>query len=129
MCPIRVLVADDSFYMRLALRSLLEAETDIEVVGEASNGLEALEETRLLHPDVILMDLNMPIRDGLEATAAIKGEMAGTQVIVLTAEDSAKHRAEALRVGAAGLVGKHHLRDLIMEIRGLFKIKGAEERY
>src|SRR5215211_9025342 len=82
--PIRVLIVDDHGVVREGLRAYLELEPDIEVVGEARDGLEGVRRAQELHPDVVLMDLVMPNMDGVEATTAIKTERPETHVIVLT---------------------------------------------
>ncbi len=82
--PIRVLIADDHYMVREGLKVFLSAQEDLEVVGEASDGAEALEQCRALSPDVVLMDILMPVLDGSEATARIRAECPHAQVIALT---------------------------------------------
>jgi DNA-binding NarL/FixJ family response regulator len=103
---VRVLVADDQSLVRAGFRMLLADEEDLEVVGEASNGLEAVEKATRLRPDVILMDIRMPELDGLEATRRILDNDDRARVLVLTTFDLDEYVYEALRVGASGFVLK-----------------------
>lgn len=103
---IRVIVADDQAMVRAGFRLLLSGEPDLEVVGEASNGLEAVDKTRRMRPDVVLMDIRMPELDGLEATRRILASGDGTRVLVLTTFDLDEYVFEALRSGASGFVLK-----------------------
>jgi DNA-binding NarL/FixJ family response regulator len=103
---IRVLVADDQSMVRAGFRMLLSGEADIEVVAEASNGLEAVEKAARLQPTVILMDIRMPELDGLEATRRILAANAQARVLILTTFDLDDYIYEALRAGASGFVLK-----------------------
>jgi DNA-binding NarL/FixJ family response regulator len=103
---IKVLVADDQSMVRAGFRMLLGGEPDIEVVAEASNGLEAVEKAARYGPTVVLMDIRMPELDGLEATRRILAADATAKVIVLTTFDLDEYVYEALRVGASGFVLK-----------------------
>ena len=103
---IRVLVADDQSMVRAGFRMLLSGEEDIEVVAEASNGLEAIEKAARYDPTVILMDIRMPELDGLEATRRILAADRGARVLILTTFDLDEYVYEALRVGASGFVLK-----------------------
>jgi DNA-binding NarL/FixJ family response regulator len=103
---IRVLVADDQSLVRAGFRMLLRGEQDIEVVAEASNGLEAVEKAARYEPNVILMDIRMPELDGLEATRRILAADDGARVLVLTTFDLDEYVYEALRAGASGFVLK-----------------------
>lgn len=105
---ISVLLADDQALVRAGFRALIDAQTDLEVVGEASDGSEAVSLTTDLKPDVILMDIRMPNMDGLEATRAIASdpELDGVRIIILTTFDLDEYVFEALRVGAAGFLVK-----------------------
>ena len=82
--PIRVLIADDHSVVRQGLRMFLGLDGELEVIGEAENGAEALEKARALHPDVVLMDLVMPVMDGIQATSAIRTELPDTEVVAVT---------------------------------------------
>ncbi len=101
----RVLVVDDHLLARNGIVSLLVAN-NIEVIGEASDGLEALEKTRQLMPDIILMDIKMPPCNGLEATRLIKTEMPQIKIIILTACDDDEYLFEAIKSGAEGYLSK-----------------------
>ena len=104
--PARILIADDHILVRDGYRLMLEREEGLEVVGEASNGREAVELCRKLGPDLVLMDVRMPEMDGLEATRAIKGESPTTSVLVVTTYDNPDYLFEAVEAGAAGYVLK-----------------------
>ncbi|MFC7528756.1 response regulator [Actinoplanes sp. GCM10030250] len=105
---IRVLLADDQALVRAGFRALLGAEPDIEVVGEAADGLQAVELVRAARPDVVLMDIRMPGVDGLEATRRIAADaaLAGTRVVILTTFELDEYVFEALRTGASGFLVK-----------------------
>jgi DNA-binding NarL/FixJ family response regulator len=105
---IRVLLADDQVLVRAGFRALLDAEPDIEVVGEAGDGAAAVRLTRSTRPDVVLMDVRMPHVDGLEATRQIVADdtLAATRIVILTTFDLDEYVFEALRVGAAGFLVK-----------------------
>jgi DNA-binding NarL/FixJ family response regulator len=104
---VRVLIVDDQSLVRAGFRMILESELDVEVVGEAADGLEALELAGELAPDVILMDVRMPNVDGLEATRRLlDGKDDGPRVLILTTFDLDEYVYEALRVGASGFLLK-----------------------
>jgi DNA-binding NarL/FixJ family response regulator len=105
---IRVLLADDQELVRTGFRMILEGESDVEVVGEASDGREAVEQVALKHPDVVLMDVRMPNLDGLEATRQIvaSNRGGGSRVLILTTFDLDEYVYEALRAGASGFLLK-----------------------
>jgi len=104
--PIRVLIADDHFIVRHGLRLMLEALPELEIVGEASDGAEALQMVRELQPDVVLMDMLMPVMNGAEATAAIRREVPHTQVVMLTSALDEQAVTEALQAGAISYIYK-----------------------
>jgi len=106
MKKIRVLIADDHTLVRDGIRSLLALTADIEIVGEAANGREALEKVRQLVPDVVLMDLAMPIMGGLEATRRIRREFPATKVLALTQYDDSEYVIPVIAAGARGFVTK-----------------------
>ena len=99
---IRVLIVDDHAIVREALRSLLQSQEDIEVVGEAIDGREAISKTKSLKPDVVLMDITMPGIDGLEATRQIKDFHPDVQIMVLTMHEDNWHFFNVLSAGASG---------------------------
>ena len=104
---VRVLVADDQALVRAGFRKILEADSEIEVVGEAADGLEAVERANALEPDVVLMDIRMPRLDGIAATRQLAGERGGgPQVLVLTTFGLEEYVYEALRAGASGFLLK-----------------------
>jgi DNA-binding NarL/FixJ family response regulator len=105
---IRILVADDQMLVRAGFRSLLDAEDDIEVVGEAADGEQAVAMTRQHRPDVVLMDIRMPGLDGLEASRRILADpaLSGTHVVILTTFESDEYIFEAIRLGASGFLVK-----------------------
>jgi DNA-binding NarL/FixJ family response regulator len=117
---IRVAVADDQALVRLGLRVLLESEDDVEMVGEATDGREAVELARRERPDVVLMDVRMPVMDGLEALRAITedSELAATRVVVLTTFELDEYVFDALRSGASGfLIKDSEPADILRAIR------------
>jgi two-component system, NarL family, response regulator LiaR len=101
----RVVLVDDQDLIRFGLRSVL-SQADVEIVGEASSGREALEISRRLKPDLVVMDIEMPEMDGLQATREIKAELPTTSVLILTSHDEPEYLLEAVRAGAAGYVLK-----------------------
>lgn len=103
---LRVLIADDHTIVRSGVHLLLEGEADIEVVGEALNGREALQQAEKLKPDLILMDISMPEMDGLEATRQVKTRWPNIQVLILTMHRSDEYFFEALKSGASGYILK-----------------------
>ena len=116
----KLLLAEDHALVREGLRNMLASEPDLEVVGEAANGLEALELCRELRPDLVLMDVRMPQMDGLEATRRIKDELPTTSVLVVTSNESPEYLLDAVRAGAAGYVLKEATRgELLDAVRGV----------
>jgi DNA-binding NarL/FixJ family response regulator len=103
---VRVLLADDQHLVRTGLRMILSAEADLEVVGEAADGEEAIARCEELSPDVVLMDVRMPVMDGVEATRRLQGLANPAKVIVLTTFDLDEVVFEALRAGAVGFLLK-----------------------
>ncbi len=100
---VRVLIADDQALIRTGFRKILESEPDIDVIGEAGDGREAIQTALLHRPDVVLMDIRMPRVDGLEATRQLAGK---TRVLILTTFDLNEYVYEALRAGASGFILK-----------------------
>lgn len=118
--PIRVLIVDDQTLIRLGFRMVLESTGDIDVVGEASDGAEALTAVAELSPDVVLMDVRMPGVDGIEATARIRRAHPDVRVLVLTTFDLDEYAFGALRAGAGGFLLKDARRDeLIAAVRAV----------
>lgn len=104
--PIRVLVAEDQALLRASLAALLDAEPDLEVVGQAADGLEAVALATRLRPDVVLTDIRMPVEDGIEATRRICAVLPDTRVLVLTMFEVDDYVLGALRAGASGFLLK-----------------------
>jgi DNA-binding NarL/FixJ family response regulator len=119
MSVIRVLLADDHHLFREGLANILSSQVDFEVVGEASDGLEALVKARELAPDLILMDVGMPGCDGLEATQRIKRELPRVVVVMLTVRDEDEKLFKAIRNGAQGYLLKSiRSREMLSLLRG-----------
>jgi DNA-binding NarL/FixJ family response regulator len=119
---VRVLLADDENLVRSGLRLILESEGDISVVGEAGNGVEAVDATTRLDPDVVLMDVQMPVKDGLAATEEIValGRTESSRVIILTTFDLDEYVYQALRAGASGyLLKRAPAEELVAGIRAV----------
>ena len=115
---IRVLLADDQGLVRAGFRMILRAERDIDIVGEASDGQDAVDQAQALHPDVILMDIRMPGMDGIEATRRITESATGTRVLILTTFDLDEYVYAALRAGASAFLLKDAKEDqLVTAIR------------
>lgn len=104
--PVRLLLVDDQRLMRDGLRTLLEMEPQMAVAGEASNGQEALDQYAALRPDVTLMDVRMPVMDGVEATRRLRARWPDARVIILTTFDDDEYVFEGLRAGALGYLLK-----------------------
>src|SRR5207249_3628040 len=103
---IRVLIVDDHSVVREGLRMFLARDSDLEVVGEAADGAEAIEQARRLQPDVVVMDLLMPVLDGIAATRMIRSELPETEVLALTSVLERASVVEAIRVGVIGYLLK-----------------------
>ncbi len=122
MEPMRILLVDDHLLFRKGIASLLDDREEVEVVGEAGDGLEALEKARELMPDLILMDINMPNCDGLEATRLIKQEMPYVRIVMLTVSDEDDHLFEAIKAGAQGYLLKNVAPDELFNLLdGVFR--------
>lgn len=111
---IRVLIADDQSLVRAGLRMILDAEENIEVVGEAGGGAGAVTNTEALRPDVVLMDIRMPDLDGIEATRRIVRDESSPRILVLTTFDLDEYVYEALRAGASGFLLKDAPEDQLL---------------
>lgn len=128
--PIRVLVVDDQRLMRAGIVSLLEIQDGIEVVGQAANGEEAIELSLALQPDVVLMDVRMPVMDGIAATEQICRQHPDCHVLMLTTFDDEEYIVDALQVGASGYLLKNiPANDLAQAIqavhRGIYQLDSA----
>jgi DNA-binding NarL/FixJ family response regulator len=104
--PLKILIADDQLLLRAGFRKLLDGEDGLEVVGDAGDGQEAVTMVDRLHPDVVLMDIRMPVLDGIEATRRIGRRAPGTAVLVLTTYDLDEYVFAALEAGASGFLLK-----------------------
>jgi DNA-binding NarL/FixJ family response regulator len=104
---VRVLLADDQDLVRAGFRMILETQADIQVAGEAGDGVEAIAATRRLQPDVVLMDIRMPNLDGLQATRQIVAARSGSRVVILTTFDLDEYVYQALTIGASGFLLKN----------------------
>ena len=117
MFPKRLLIVDDVFQVRAELRTLLALAGDIEIVGEAANGLEAVRQAVTLKPDVVLMDLEMPLMNGYQATRQIKQQLPACRVIALTIQDYAEALEQAVQSGVDAFIVKGApLASLVQEI-------------
>ncbi len=122
MSKTRVLIADDHALMREGIIAFLKFYDDIEIVGEASNGLEAIERAVKLKPDVILMDVSMPELGGIEATLEIKNRMPGMKILILTQYSDKEYVSRLLKAGVSGYILKQAVgTDLISAIRAVAK--------
>jgi len=116
---VRVLIVDDADAVRKLIRSLLQKASDIQVVGEAGDGAEAINLARELRPDVVLMDVTMPVMDGIEATAAITEELPEVRVLGLSISAESEVAEAMVAAGAADYITKGgHADDLLEAIRG-----------
>lgn len=111
---VRVLLADDEAVVRRGLRARLQLEPDLQVVGEARTGAEALRLAQMLEPDVVLMDVQMPDMDGIAATAALRRAVPRCAVVILSIHDDARTRARAQAAGAVAFVVKRGTTDALM---------------
>lgn len=122
MKKIRVLIVDDHAVLRAGLRTLLNLQSDMEVVGEAAEGLEALEKVKRLEPDLVLMDISLPGMEGLEATKKLRKTYPNIKVLVLTMHEDRRYLYSALKAGASGYVVKRAAdTELIDAIRAAYR--------
>jgi len=113
---INVVLVDDQTVMRQAVSSWLGIEPDLKVVGEAANGADALNLVSDLHPDVVLMDVDMPAMDGIAATAALQDVAPDSAVVILSMHDDTTVQDRALKAGAAAFVSKHEALDELVQV-------------
>jgi two-component system response regulator NreC len=122
MQKIRVLLVDDHAILREGIKALLEKQDNIEVVAEATNGREAIPKVAQFHPDVVVLDISMPLMDGLEATRQMKREEPDVKVLILTMHDDEEYFFQLLRAGASGYVTKKAAsRELISAIEAAYR--------
>lgn len=120
--PIRILIADDHPLMRMGLRVVLQAQPDLEVVGEVSDGEQAVVQTRALHPDIVIMDLKMPKKDGLAATREIAQIAPRTQILILTSFSDDDNVYAAIKAGAMGFLLKDSSAEYLLDaIRTVYR--------
>ena len=120
MARLRVLLAEDHAVVREGTRQILEQDPDIDVVGEAADGAEVVALAGQTHPDVVLLDLSLPVMNGVEATRRITAEHAGTRVLILSAYDDEDYVVAAIEAGATGyLLKSAHAADVIAAIRAV----------
>ena len=122
--PIRILLADDHPIFRDGLRKLLTSDDNIVIVGEASNGTECIQLLTKLKPDILLLDLRMPDKDGLAVLEEVNFDALPTRVIVLTATEDDRDVIRAMRMGARGVVLKQSATDLL--VKSIYKVYGGE---
>lgn len=126
--PIRILLADDHAGVRKCVRELLEDEHDIQVVGEATDGQQAVDFALVLRPDVVLMDVHMPVLTGIEATRRIRADAPGVKVVVLTTYDDEVYISALRRAGADGYLLKTAERyEIVAAIRAAHSLRAAPD--
>ena len=121
---IRIVIADDHAIFRDGLKKLLSLERDLEVIGEAEDGQQTVELVKKLQPDILLLDLKMPVMNGLAALEQIHDRVKTTRVIVLTASEHEQEVVEAVRLGTAGVVRKQAATEML--IKSIRKVAGGE---
>ncbi len=121
-CPIRILLAEDHTIVRQGLCALLENQDDLEVVGEANDGYEALEQAKLLKPDIVIIDLGMPGLNGIDAIIAIRQHIPSIRILVLSMHSGEEYVRPAIRAGAQGyLIKGADLADLVKAVQAIMK--------
>ena len=114
-----ILIVDDSLPVRRLLRSFVESRTNFDVCGEAVNGVDAIDKARTLHPDLIVMDLSMPVMNGLEAGAVLKAMLPKIPIVMYTVHDTAAIKIQALAAGVRAVIQKHDMDGLAGQLREL----------
>ena len=127
MRKINIVLADDHVLVRKGIKAMLESDDDIEVIGEASNGLEALETSQRLHPDILVLDIRMPELNGLEAAARLNAFSPETKAVILSMHDSEEYVLQALDAGAFGYLLKDT--DKVEFIKALKQIHGGSKYF
>jgi len=127
---IRILIVDDHEVMRGGLRSLLESRPEWEVCGEAADGLEAVEKAKQLKPDVVILDINMPALNGLDAARLIRKQVPQPEILILSRYEASEMRSEALQAGAREYVAKSQnlARDLLVAIDEVARLRSTSPR-
>lgn len=126
MC--RILVVDDNEPVRRGIQSLLSSRKDWFVCGEAADGLQAVEQAKLLHPDLIIMDVSMPNMNGLEATRVIRREVRGSRILIISQNDPAIVRRQAIEARAQGFIEKLNIhRDLVAAVECILSGDGQSK--
>jgi DNA-binding NarL/FixJ family response regulator len=121
--PVRVLIVDDQRLFAEALQAILSTDSRVDVVGRAEDGARAVELAREQAPEVVLMDISMPVLDGFEATRRIRAELPATRVLMLTGSDAVQDVARARSAGAAGYVTKDQIADDL--VRAILDVAGS----
>jgi len=127
---IRILLVDDHTILRAGLKMMLNAQTDMEVIGEAHDGRQAIQESQRLHPDIVLMDITMPDMNGIESTRQIKKVLPDVKILILTMHENDEYVFQALRAGASGyiMVGDYLQRVNAGEEKDSYSILTERER-
>jgi two-component system, NarL family, response regulator NreC len=115
MTALRIFLVDDHMVVREGLKTLINAQPDMSVIGEASNGLQAVEQIIASHPHVVIMDISMPLMNGIQATAQIKESCPDAQVLILSVHDETSYLRQLLAVGASGYILKHTAADALIQ--------------
>src|ERR1700724_645023 len=115
----KILIADDDSLIRNVLRAYLESQTRFKVCGEAVNGLDAIEKARTLNPDLIVMDLSMPVMNGIEAGSVLKAMLPKVPIVMYTVHDAAAMKEQALAAGVRAVIQKHDMDGLAGQLREL----------
>jgi len=116
-----ILIVDDDKLVRRVLRSFVESRTHFDVCGEAVNGIDAIEKARTLNPDLIVMDLSMPVMNGLEAGAVLKAMLPKVPIVMYTVHDTAGMKVQALAAGVRAFIQRHDMDGLAGHLRELLE--------